>query len=179
MKKTVFSFGLLSGLIIIVYSVAVFLFFGDFAKMSSEDIDKVEKLGFLRYVILALTIIFSIRYFQKQQRGEAGFKQLFLAGTYTALVVATLVGLMEFVYLFVNPDFMEQYASMTTERLKAQGASAAAIASHQNEMQSMKWMANPTAMGAFYFLETAIIGTVLSLIVALVLRKQKLKPAMA
>jgi hypothetical protein len=179
MKKTVLTFGLVAGSVIIVYSAAVFLFFGDFAKMSSDDFSRVEKLGYLRYIILALTIVFSIRYLKKQQGGEGSFKQLFLAGVYTALVVATMVGLMEMAYILINPDFMEQYATLTTARMKAQGVSAAEIASHQSEIESMKWLASPAAMGVFYFAETAAIGTVLSLIAALVMRTKKLQPVIA
>ena len=116
MKKIVLTFGILSGVIIILYSFAVFLIFGDFSKMSGEDFEKVEMLGFLRYIILLLTIIFAVRYFKKQNGGQGSFKQLFLAGFYTALVVAVLVGLMEFVYMLINPEFMDQYATIMETR---------------------------------------------------------------
>ncbi len=179
MKKTAISFGLLSGLIIIVYSTAVFLLFGDFSKMSTSDITMVETLGYLRYLILVLTIIFAIRYFKKQHGGLGSFKELFLAGLYTALVVALLVGLMELVYILVNPGFFEQYGELTTRKLVEEGASAEAIAKHKQSMDAYKWMANPAAMGIWYFFETAIIGTIVSLIVALFARTKNPRPALA
>jgi len=179
MKKTAITFGLLSGLIIIIYSAAVFIHFGDFAKMTSQDLSKVEMLGYLRYLILLLTIVFAIRYFKKQAGDAVTFKPLFLAGLYTAFIVALLVGLMEATYMLINPDFMEQYGELVTNRMKEQGASAAALAEHQKEMDNFKWMANPAAMGIFYFLETAVIGTVISLIVALIARTKKMQPVMA
>ncbi|HEU4471412.1 MAG TPA: DUF4199 domain-containing protein [Flavisolibacter sp.] len=173
MKRTALSFGLLSGAIIIVYSAAIFIFFGDFSKISLPDLEKVEKLGYLRYLILLLTVIFAIRHFKKQLGGQGSFKQLFLAGIYTSLVVALLVGLMEFVYMLINPGFMEQYGSLMSERLKAGGASAAEIAAHEQQMASYKWLANPAAMGVFYFLETAVLGTIMSVIVALVKKTKR------
>lgn len=179
MKKTAISFGLLSGLIIIVYSAAVFLLFGDFSKMSTSDITMVETLGYLRYLILLLTIIFAIRYFKKQNGGRGSFKQLFLAGVYTAVVVALLVGLMELVYILINPEFFAQYGELTTRKLVEEGASAEVISKHKQDMESYKWMANPAAMGTWYFFETAIIGTIVSLFVALFLRTKNAQPALA
>lgn len=170
MKKTVINFGLLSGLIIIVYTTVIFLVFGDFSKMKTEDFSKLEMLGYLRYIILLLTIIFAIRYFKKQNGNTANFRQLFLAGLYTALVVALLVGLMEMAYMLINPDFMDQYAELTTRKMQEEGATTAAIASHKADMDKYKWMANPALMGIFYFFETAILGTLISLVVSLILK---------
>jgi hypothetical protein len=72
--------------------------------------------------------------------------------------------------MLINPGFMEQYAAMTVAQMKEDGATAAEIASRQAEMQRVQWLANPVAMGLFYFVETALIGTILSLIVALLMR---------
>jgi hypothetical protein len=179
MKKTAISFGILSGLIIILYSLAVFLLFGDFSKMTTADLAKVEMLGYLRYLILLLTIIFAIRYFKKQNGGTGSFKPLFLAGFYTALVIAILVGLMELVYIAFNPDFFDQYGALTSKSLQEKGASAAEIADQKKQMESMKWMLNPAAMGAFYFFETAILGTIMSAITALVARTRGERPQVA
>ncbi len=170
MKKTVLSFGLLSGLIIILYSFVVFLVFGDFSKMNSADFQKVEMLGYLRYIILLLTVIFAVRYFKKQNGGVGSFRSLFLAGVYTVLVVALLVGIMEMVYMYMNPGFMEQYAEITSKRMMEQGASAEKMAAYKKEMEQYKWMASPVGMGIFYFFETAVLGTIMSLIVALFAR---------
>ena len=126
------TFGLLSGLIIILYSSLVFLVFGDFSKMSGDDLARVEMLGYLRYLILLLTIVFALRYYKKQH-GAPGFKDLFLAGLYTALVVALLVGLMEMVYMLANPGFMDQYAELTTKRMAEEGANTEKIAAYKQK----------------------------------------------
>lgn len=170
MKKTALTFGLLSGSIIIVYSVITFIIFGDFSNITPENLKTVEMMGFLRYIILLLTVIFAIRHFKKQNGGTGSFKQLFLAGLYTALIVAILVGLMEMFYMMANPGFMEQYGTLKTQTMQKTGASAEEIAKFKSEMESMKWMASPAAMGIFYCLETAVIGAVLSAIVALIKR---------
>ena len=63
--------------------------------------------------------------------------------------------------------------------MKAQGASAEAIADKQKQMENFKWMASPAGMGIFYFFETAILGTIISLIVALVSKTRLPKKALA
>ena len=176
MKKTAINFGLLSGLIIIIYTAVVFLVFGDFSKMSTGDFSKLEMLGYLRYIILLLTIIFAIRYFKKQNGNTGSFRQLFLAGLYTALVVAILVGLMEMAYMLINPDFIDQYAEITTRKMQEEGATTEAIASHKADMDKYRWMANPAMMGIFYFFETSVLGTLISLIASLILKTKKSKP---
>ena len=173
MKKIVLTFGILSGLIIIIYSAAVFLVFGEFSKMSDADFNKVEKLGYLRYIILLLTIIFAVLSFKKQNGGKGSFKQLFLAGFYTALVVGLLVGLMELVYIMMNPNFMQEYSARMETMLRQGGASAEKLASHRSEIESMKWMANPVGMGVFYFIETSVLGTVIAVLTALIARTKK------
>ena len=178
MKKTVLSFGLAAGLIIILYTAAVFLAYGDFAKISVADLNKIEMLGYLRYLILLLTVIFAVRYYKKQS-GIATFKRLFLAGFYTALVVALLVGLMEAVYMLMNPDFMDQYAELTTRSMMESGASAEKIEAYKTEIAQYSWMSNPVNMGLFYFLETAILGTIMALIVAFFSKEKKSRTALA
>lgn len=173
MKKTAITFGLISGGIIVAYSLLTFLIFGDFSKITPEKFAMVEMLGYLRYVILILTVIFAIRYFKKQNGNQGTFKELFLAGLNTVLIVAVLVGLMELFYMMANPGFMEQYADMMVKSLEKQGASAAKIAAKKQEMASMKWMASPAVMGIFYFVETAVIGAIVSVIVALIQQTKK------
>lgn len=170
MKKTVLTFGLLSGGIIILYTIIVFMVYGDFPNITPEEFAVVEILGYLRYVILLLTVIFAIRYFKKQNGNQGTFKQLFMAGFNTVLVVSVLVGLMEFCYMLMNPGFIEQYVDIVQKSMQAKGATAAEIAAKKAEMDNYRWMANPAATGVFYFLETAIIGTILSLIGALIIR---------
>lgn len=179
MRKTAITFGVLSGLIIIVYSTITFLVFGDFSKMSTKDLAMVETFGYLRYIILFLTLLFAIRHFKKQQPEQSVFKRLFLAGLYTALVVAVLVGLMEFAYMLANPGFMDQYASLSIQKMEESGASAAEIAKQKQMMENMKWMANPAAMGIFYFIETTILGSIMSLILALLMKGKRNQPAFA
>lgn len=179
MKKTALTFGLLAGGIIIVYSFIVFLIFGDFSQITPEKFATMEVLGYLRYLILILTVIFAIRHFKKQNGGEGTFKQLFMAGFNTVLIIAVLVGLMECIYMLANPGFMDQYADIMVKSMEQKGASAAMIAKTKSEMDSMKWMANPAMMGIFYFFETAVIGTIVSVITALIQKPKKKQAAFA
>ncbi|HEX6914554.1 MAG TPA: DUF4199 domain-containing protein [Chitinophagaceae bacterium] len=172
MKNVSIRFGIIAGIIIIAYSILVFLVMGDFSSMDAGDFKKVEMLGFLRYIILFLTVFLSIRYFKKQNSGEGTFRQLFLAGLYTALVIAMLVGLMELLYMWLNPQFISQYAELSTRKLQESGASAERIAEHKKQLEQFSWMASPAIMGVYYFLETAVLGAICSAIVGLLMRRR-------
>jgi hypothetical protein len=77
------------------------------------------------------------------------------------------------VYLYLNPGFMEQYAEITLKRMMEQGAGAEKMAAYKKEMEQYKWMASPVGMGLFYFFETAVLGTIMSLFVAIFARTKK------
>ena len=56
MKKIALLFGSIAGGIIIVYSAIVFAVFSDFSSLTPSQFGIVETLGYLRYLILLLTV---------------------------------------------------------------------------------------------------------------------------
>lgn len=172
MKKLILQFGLISGLVIVAYSMTVMFFFGDIAKLSPKEFQMVEVLGFLRYIILLLTVFLAMRAVRKQAETQPGFWPVVRSGILVAVVIAFLVGLMEFGYILSNPGFFEQYGELYLSRLQADGAPEVEIAAARQQMEDFAFMANPVANGIFYFIETALIGTVSALIMGIFLRKK-------
>ncbi|MEP7256425.1 MAG: DUF4199 domain-containing protein [Ferruginibacter sp.] len=173
MKKITLNFGLMAGAIIIVYSFIVFMVFGDFSKMTPGQFQMVEVLGYLRYIILLLTVFFAMRTFKKNTGQSLNYWKIVKQGVMVALVVAVCVGIMEAVYLSLNPDFYEKFGKMYVEQLKAGGATEKAINAAKQEMENYKWMQNPLMTGIFYFFETALIGSVASLIMGRFMKSKK------
>lgn len=171
--KQALTFGGIAGGIIIVYTFVVFFAMGSFEDMSFERLALVETLGYLRYLILFAVIIFALRVFKKNSQKAPTYWALVKQGIFTALVVAVCVGLMEFAYVLINPEFMEQYGNLQVQKMIQDGASAAEIAALREEMEQFSFMANPIAMGVFYFFETAILGSVASLIISIFFRSGK------
>ncbi len=171
--KTPLKLGLVGGGLILLYTYAVFLAYGDFSTVTLEQLGTIEKLGYLRYVLMLLSIFYGIRTFHAEAK-TVSYGSALLSGVKVAVVVATVVGFMEFAYVqWWNPEFMEQYGKLMLEGLEKSGATDAKIAEMKQQMEAFAWMRNPLAMGAFYFAETMVIGTIGSLLLALFYRTKK------
>ena len=95
------------------------------------------------------------------------FGALFFAGIQVVLVIAIIVGLMEYGYIqFWNPGFYDQYGAIMLQHLKDSGVAQDVIARAQDQLASLEWMKSAVTTGIFYFVETFIVGTIGALLVA-------------
>lgn len=173
--KTPIRLGLVGGGLILLYTYAIFLAYGDFSSITLEQIGTIEKLGYLRYVLMLLSVFYGIKTFHQEAK-TVSYGSALLSGVKVAVVVAVIVGFMEFAYVqWWNPDFTEQYGKLMLEGMEKSGATPAKIAEAKQQMEAFAWMRNPLAMGAFYFVETVVIGTIGALILALLYRTKKEK----
>jgi hypothetical protein len=79
----------------------------------------------------------------------------------------------EVLYFTVLHDFMDKYAAYMVEKLKASGASAAAVQAKLQEMKKFKELyENPLFNAAMTFIEPFPVGLVITLLSAAVLRKK-------
>lgn len=172
MKNPFVKFGVIAGSLILVYSVAVFAWIGDFSKLDANTLSMVEWLGYLRYLILLLAVLHALNYCKKNLIEELNYKKLLYSGLLVSAVVAAFVGLMEAGYSIANPDFMEQYGKLYLESKQAAGASEQELQEMKKYMEDYKWMQNPAASGIFYFFETFLLGVVFSAIGSFFFRKK-------
>lgn len=120
MKKTVLTFGLISGAV----SAAMIL-------VSIPFVDKIgwekgEILGYTTIVLSALLVFFGVRsYRENAGGGRLTFGRGFAVGILITLISsACYVGTWEFVYYKLMPNFSEKYAAHMIERAKASGATS-------------------------------------------------------
>ena len=170
MKNQSLKIGTLAGLIVVAYSVAVFFWMD--GELTPEKYATAEVLGFLRYLVLAAAVLWVMWKARQDNSAPPTFKNLIGKGILVTLVVALFVGLMEAAYISFNPEFMEQAQDIYLKRMVADGASATEIADMQTQMESYAWMKQPALSGLFYFVETMLVGSVASLILALLIRKK-------
>jgi hypothetical protein len=79
----------------------------------------------------------------------------------------------EILYFNFLPDFMDKYAAYTVEKLKASGASAAAVQAKVEELKVLKASYNnPFFNVAMTFIEPFPVGLVITLLSAAVLRRK-------
>lgn len=169
MKKTILTFGLISGVISSVMMVATVPF--------------ADRIGFDRSYIVGYTVIvasfllvyFGIRsYRDNVGNGQITFGKAFGVGISITLISCVFyVATWEVLYFKFLPDFMDKYGAYVVEKEKASGASATAVEAKVQEMKKFKEMyQNPLFNAAVTFVEPFPIGLGITLISAAVLRRK-------
>jgi hypothetical protein len=169
MKKTVLTFGLISG--------------GMMAAMMFATLPFVDKIGFDKGVIVGYTtmvlsfmlVFFGIRsYRENVGGGSITFGRAFAVGILiTVISCVCYVVAWEIIYFKFMPDFVDKYVSHVIEKAKASGASPEAIQAQVQEMKKFKDMYdNPFFNAAITFTEPFPVGLIVTLVSAAILRKK-------
>jgi len=170
MKKTVLTFGLISGLIVTV------LMLGALPLESRISEKGAYFLGYTTIVLSTLLIFFGVRsYRENVAGGRLTFGKGFAVGILIALVASAFyVATWEVVYFKFMPDFADKYAARMVERAKASGASPEQIEKKTREAADFKRIYNkPMVNIAFTFLEVFPVGLGVTLLSAAILRKKE------
>ena len=158
MKKTVLTYGLISGVIAAVLMLAHVPF------MDGSSTALI--VGYTGIVLSALLIFFGVRaYREKVGNGKLSFGRGFAVGILIALIsTACYVAAWEVVY-YSSPEVADHIFDKQVEELKATGAA--------REVESFKKLyANPFVNVAFTFIEPFPVGLLMTLIAAVALRRK-------
>ena len=169
MKKTILTFGLISGAVSSVMMVATMLF------SDRIGFDRGYIVGYTAIVLSFLLVFFGIRsYRDNVGHGQITFAKGFVVGICITLISCVFyVVTWEILYFNFMPDFMDKYAVYAVEKLKASGASAAAIQAKVEELNTLKQSYNnPLVNVAMTFIEPFPVGLAITLLSAAVLRKK-------
>jgi hypothetical protein len=170
MKKTVLSFGLISG------GILAALLFGMLLFIRNIGFDKAEIVGYAGMVLAFMLVFFGIRsYRENVSGGTITFGRALAVGILIMLIAsACYVIAWEIVYFNFMHDFVDKYAAHMVEQVKNSGAGEAAIQAKLQEMKRFKELyENPFFNAAVTFLEPLPVGLVMTLISAAILRKRK------
>jgi hypothetical protein len=169
MKKTILTFGLISGVLSSVMMVATVPF------LDKIGFDRGEFFGYTAIVLSFLLVFFGIRsYRDNVGHGQITFTTGFVVGISITLISCVFyVVTWEVLYFTVLHDFMDKYGAYMIEKLKASGASAAAVQAQLQQLKKYKEQyENPLFNAAMTFIEPFPVGLVITLISAAVLRKK-------
>lgn len=170
MKKTILTFGLISGAVLSVLMSATIPF------AHRIGYEKAEILGYTTIVLAFLLVFFGIRsYRENLGNGQITFTRAFMIGI-SITVISSLCYVLTWEILYYNffHGFMDQYAAHMVSRLQASGASAAKIAEQVEEMKRYKELyENPLWNGLFTFIEPFPVGLVITLFSAAILRRKE------
>jgi hypothetical protein len=170
MKKTVLTFGLISGAIISALMLATVPF------MHKIGFNRGLIIGYTTMVLAFLLVFFGIRSYRENiGDGQISFGRALSVGLLIMLISCVCyVVTWEIVYFNFLPNFAEEYANFMIEHARASGASAQQIAKQVEEMKNFKAMYDNLFINvAFTFLEPLPVGLIMALISALILRKRR------
>ncbi len=172
MKKTVLTFGLISGAISSLMMVVTMPF------MDRIGFDNGVILGYATLVVSFLMVFFGIRWYREEiGDGRITFARAFVVGILTTLVSCVFYVISwEVIYFNFIPDFAEKYAAYALEKARAAGATQQALEAQQQQLKSFAEMyKNPFINAAMTFLEPFPIGLLVTLISAAILRRKELR----
>ena len=168
MKKTVLTFGLISGVIMAALMFAT-LPFTDSAWLQAHSMF----IGYTTMVLSFMLVFFGIRSYRENiGGGTVTFGRAFGVGILITLISSVLYVIAWEIMYFGIPSFGERFMAMCVAHIKSSGASPEAI---QTELNQLKYLNNPFINAAMTFVEPFPVGLIISLISALILRK-KIKP---
>ena len=169
MKKTVLTFGLISGAVSSLMMVCTIPF------VDRIGFDQGEILGYTTIVLSFLLVFFGVRSYREQVGGGTlTFGKAFAVGLLITLVsCACYVITWEVIYFKFLPDFADKYSAYMVEHVRASGASQQVVDASVQQMRDFKKMYdNPWMNAAITFVEPFPIGFLVTLISAVVLRKK-------
>jgi len=166
-KKTILTFGLISGALISLMMGLTVPF--------QDKIGHSYVIGYATIVLSLLLSFFGIRsYRDNAGKGQITFAKAFAVGiSITTISCICYVVTWEIIYFNFMPDFMDKYAAHVLQKMQASGATAAAIQTKTEELKKFKELyANPFFNAAMTFIEPFPVGLVITLISAAVLKKK-------
>jgi len=177
MKKTVWVFGSIAGLIFVLWMATIYT-----ACYNSSSMEANMWMGYGCMVVAFSFVFVGIKNFRDKYNGGAiTFGKAFKVGLYIALIGSSayvLAWLVDF-YVFM-PDFMDKYVAHELLRAKNHGATIAQLNEKKAQMQTyVNLYKTPFGVIAATYLEVLPVGLVIDLIAALILKPkpQQVVPA--
>ena len=170
MKKTVLTFGLISGAVISVMMLLTIPFHDAIGFGIGGFI-----VGYTTMVLAFLLIYFGVRsYRDNVAGGTVRFGRAFAVGALIGLVSSMCyVATWEVMYFKFMPDFMDKYGAHVIEKARASGENEAAIAKRKQEMAKFAEMyKNPAFNAAATLVEPLPVALLVALIAAGVLSRR-------
>ncbi|HET6764761.1 MAG TPA: DUF4199 domain-containing protein, partial [Longimicrobiaceae bacterium] len=170
MKKIVWTFGLISGVLLSA------MMFASITLVDRLGMDHSMVLGYTTMVLAFLLVYFGIRsYRDNVGGGSVGFGRAFSVGMLIMLISsACYVATWEVMYFKMMPDFLDKYTAQVLAKAKAAGASQQELDRQAREMAEFKEQyKNPLVNVAYTLMEPLPVGIVMTLASAAMLSRRR------
>ncbi len=163
-KTTILSNGIQYGLYAGIGSVLLSLLF------YALDVSRESYIQWLSYVILIAAIVLAtINYRDKINGGLISYGDAFLTGLFVALTSAVITVIYSYIFIkYIDPNFTKEMLDAVEQKLADKGLSDEMI--DQQVAMAGKFM-KPGLMMITGFITIAVMGVILSLITAAILKK--------
>jgi hypothetical protein len=169
MKRTILTFGLISGGLSILILLATLPF------LRSGRYQTMDVLGYTSMVASALMVFFAVRsYRENAGGGRIGFGRGVAVGLLVTLVsCACYAAVFEIIYFKLVPDFGDTFAACMVHRARSAGASAPEVDKVAQQAATLKRLYDhPASNAALSFATSFPIGLVVTLVSAAILRRR-------
>lgn len=174
MKKTVLTFGLISG------ALAAGMMLASIPLVNRIGFEKSEIIGYTTLVLAALLVFFGVRSYRENVSGGAlSFGRGFAVGILISLLYSLCyVASWEVTYYGFMPDFGDKYAAHMIDRAKTSGATQQEIDKKIQEAQQFsRNYRNPVINVGYTFMEIFPVGLAATLVSAAILRRKAARQA--
>jgi hypothetical protein len=172
MKQIALRYGIIAGIIVGTgLLLSMFLF-----KMEMLNMDYGAVFGYTTQLIAFSAIFFGVKKFRDQVNGGlVSFGKALGIGLLISLIAGLIYCITWEVYFqATDQQFIQEYSTMYLEKLKSSGSNESEISAAQQEMAQFADMyRNPLVRFGFTLMEIIPMGLLISLITALVLKKNQ------
>lgn len=170
MKKIVWTFGTISGVILSAMMLATVPF------VDQIGFDRGAVVGYTSMVLAFLLIFFGVRsYRDNVAGGTVTFgRALKVGGLIAAVASVWYVATWQVVHRTLTPDFMPKYQAHVLEKARADGESEAQLAKRRADMEKFAELyKNPVINVALTFVEPLPVALVMALVTAGVVSRRR------
>ncbi|RFS14084.1 DUF4199 domain-containing protein [Emticicia sp. C21] len=155
------KWGIISAVIIIIFSVASFM----------TGLFKNTISSYIPFLFLLAGIIFAIREYKTLNNNFLGFGEGLGIGTLTSAVTGLVASIFSFAYImFIDTTIMQQIADMQREQLESRGMTAEQV---EQAMEMASKFSSPGILFIVGILGYIFFGFIWSLIVSAIFKKDK------
>jgi hypothetical protein len=168
MKKTVLTFGLISG------GILVAMMWGTLPFIDRIGPDRGMIIGYTTMVLSFMLVFFGIRSYRENiGGGEISFGRAFAIGILIVLISSVLYVISWQIMYFGLPGFAEKFNAMFIAQAQRKGGTPEQIQAAIKEMKDFLLIyQNPFINAAFTLIEPLPVGLIVTLVSALILRKK-------
>lgn len=173
MKKTAFYFGTIGGILMVLCFLTPYFIYGN-----NVDFSKGELIGYASMVFCLTTIFFGIKsYRDKKQQGTITFGKAFGLGSEISGIASIIFAIYSFLlYKVFAPELGPGLLDYYRQKIINSGASQQVIAEQLKQFEAQSdFYANPLAMAVVMLFTVFVIGLIISLISAFILKRKELK----